>query len=299
MTIPADTDLDKYCALLRQPAAKTELAARSDLTVAAAGRYIDAVCNEARTGLRLLRWVGVSPSDRMLEVGAGGGLLSGFLKSRGYELVAIEPAEQGFERTSSLAAVIREATGVNAEIVTLAARDLDPRIHGFFDLIFSVNVIEHFQPLRENLDALAGLMSASGMQAHTCPNYRIPYEPHFGIALLPIAPHLTPYLGRRTLLSDTLWRSLNFITAADLISYAERCGLTIRFKDGAMGEALERLQAEPEFAARQPGALALVASFIRTFRSVALVKSLPATWVTPMTAILRRRTNVRQPQPAE
>jgi 2-polyprenyl-3-methyl-5-hydroxy-6-metoxy-1,4-benzoquinol methylase len=289
MTILADADLDKYCALLRQPAAKAELAARSDLTVAAATVYIDSVCNEAHTGLRLLRWAGLRPTDRVLEVGAGGGLLSGFLQSRGYEHVAIEPAEQGFERTSSLTAIVREATGVRADILPLSARDLGQRTHGLFDLIFSVNVIEHFQPLKENLDALPHLMSARGVQAHTCPNYRLPYEPHFGMALLPIAPQLTPYLGRRWLLSDRLWQSLNFITATDLVDYAKRFGLTIRFKDGAMGDALERLLMEPEFAARQPKALAQIAGVMRMARLNKLIKKLPATWVTPMTVMMRRK----------
>jgi hypothetical protein len=64
----------------------------------------------------------------------------------------------------------------------LEARELDPERH-----IFSVNIIEHFQPLDDNLDGLARVMKSNGVQVHTCPKYHVPYEP-------------------------PIWRSLNFIT---------------------------------------------------------------------------------------
>jgi SAM-dependent methyltransferase len=288
MSIPAEADLVAYCAPLRHPSAKTKLSALTGLTPAAAGRYIDSVCNEAQTGLRLLHWSGLRPADRVLEIGAGGGLLSGFLQSHGIDLVAIEPKAQGFEATPKLAAVIGAATGVSVDILPLSARDVEPRRHGLFDLIFSVNVIEHFQPLRENLDALTLLMTDRGMQLHTCPNYHVPYEPHYGLPLLPLAPHLTPYLGRRGLLSESVWQSLNFITATDLRAYAKRSGLSISFKQGTLGDALDRLRAEPEFAVRQPKFLQSVSTAMKTLGLIEIIKMLPATWVTPMTVILRR-----------
>ena len=288
MSIPADADLDRYCAPLKLPEAKAELAARTGLTIATASLYIDSVCNEAHTGLRLLRWSGLGLANRVLEVGAGSGLLSGFLQSSGVDLVAIEPTAEGFEATPELAAVIRTATGVSANVLPLSAREVEPCKHGQFDLIFSVNVLEHFQPLKENLDALTGLMGNCGRQVHTCPNYHVPYEPHYGVALLPLVPHLTPYLGRRRLLSEKVWRSLNFITAADLRAYAKRSRLTIDFKRGTLGEALDRLHAEPDFAARQPRFLYHAAHAMKITRLTDIIRELPTSWVTPMTVILRR-----------
>lgn len=288
MTLLSSVDLDNYCVALRQPSVRAELAARTGLSANAAGLYLDAICSEAQTGLRLLQWSGFRPPDRVLEVGAGGGLLSGFLQSRGVDLVAIEPTEQGFELTPKLAALVSAATGVSVEILPLSARGVRPEKHGLFNLIFSVNVIEHFQPMIENLDALTRLMARRGIQVHTCPNYHVPYEPHYGIALLPFSPHLTPHLGRRQLLSEGLWRSLNFITATDLLAYATRSGLAISFKQGALAEALDRLCAEPEFAARQPKFLSYAAKAIKALRLMRIVKNLPPTWVTPLTVILRR-----------
>jgi 2-polyprenyl-3-methyl-5-hydroxy-6-metoxy-1,4-benzoquinol methylase len=294
MDIPVEADLVGYCTRLRHPSAKAELSARIGWSITAASQYIDSVCNEAQTGLRLLRWSGLQPTDRVLEVGAGGGLLSGFLQSHGIDLVAIEPTVQGFEATPELAAIINAATGVSANILPMSAHDVELQRYGPFDLIFSVNVLEHFQPLNENLDALSFLMANGGAQVHTCPNYHVPYEPHYGMPLLPFAPHLTPYLARRRLLSENVWRSLNFITARDLRVYAKRCGLSISFKKGMLCDAFDRLCAEPEFAARQPKFLYHVAKAMKVSRLIETLSALPATWVTPMTVVLRRTHHLRR-----
>jgi len=288
MNILSEIDLDGYYAPLKEPSVHGELASRAGLSLDAARHYLDAICNEAHTALRLLHWAGLRPTDRVLEVGAGGGLLSGFLQSRGVDLLALEPAAQGFEATRQLATIVREATRISPNIYPLSARDVQPERFGFFDLIFSINVIEHFQPMNENLDALARLMADNGRQIHTCPNYHVPYEPHYGIPLLPLAPHLTPYLGCRRLLDESLWQSLNFITATDLRAYARRWGLTISFKPAALWEALNRLLVEPEFARRQPKFLYKVARLMKASRLESVIKRLPATAVTPMAVILRR-----------
>jgi 2-polyprenyl-3-methyl-5-hydroxy-6-metoxy-1,4-benzoquinol methylase len=278
--------LRAYSAPLLQPGARDDFAARAGKPADWASLYLSAVCNEAEAGLRLLEIAGVRPGIRLLEVGAGGGLLSGFLQSRGLEVVSIEPSANGFEVTPELTAVITAATTTPAAILPLAARELDRASHGAFDLIFSVNVIEHFQPLNENLDALARVMSRSGVQIHTCPNYRIPYEPHYAIPLLPFAPQYTPFMGNRR--SEGLWRSLNFITASELQRYAGKWNLSLTLRPGALGEAFERLCAEPAFAARHPPAFSLLASLFTSIGITVALKRLPPAWVTPMTAILRR-----------
>jgi hypothetical protein len=257
MSVLSATDLDIYCAPLLLPNAHTEFATHAGLSNETARLYLQAVCNEAQTGLRLLEWAGLQQNQRVLEVGAGGGLLCGFLQSRG-----------------------------TARILPLAARNLDPRKTGLYDMIFSVNVIEHFQPLSDNLDGLARVMDRGSVQVHTCANYRVPYDPHYGIALLPFAPQLTPFLGRRR--SESLWHSLNFITAADLRNYAKRFGLALSFRQGMLGEAIERLIDEAAFAARHPPILRTAAVVLKATGLTSILKNLPPQWVTPMTASLRR-----------
>ncbi len=288
MSVLSATNLDAFCAPLLQSGTAKALAAATTLSDDEARGYIASVCNEAHAGLRLLAWAGLRSGQRVLEVGAGGGLLTAYLQSHGVDLVAIEPVAPAFDVTPVLARVVRQAVGVDPQILPIAARDLQRDRNGAFDLIFSVNVIEHFQPMMENLDALAPVMVERGAQVHTCANYHLPYEPHYGIALVPFAPRLTPYLVRRDLRAEAVWRSLNFITASDLRAYAKRQGLEIAFKRGALGEALERLLQEPAFAARHPRLLSRVASALHRIGVTKLLRALPPTIATPMTVLLRR-----------
>src|ERR1700728_3437084 len=114
MNVLSSADLDIYCAPLLLPNAHAEFALQAGLSDETARFYLQAVCNEAQTGLRLLEWAGLQRNQRVLEVGAGGGLLCGFLQSRGVDIVGIEPTGGAFEATPKLAAFIAEATRVTA-----------------------------------------------------------------------------------------------------------------------------------------------------------------------------------------
>jgi SAM-dependent methyltransferase len=286
-------EFDCFSAEFRRDDYAAQLASEAGFSTQHAHLYLDAIVNEAHLALRLLKQVHLDVNNRVLEVGAGAGLLTAFLQSRGCNLVAIEPVDDGFEATPTLSRIVRESTGISPRILRLEARELDCASHGLFDLIFSINVIEHFQPLDANLAGMARVLSPTGVQIHTCPNYSVPYEPHFGIPLLPFAPHLTVGLWRRELRNNPLWRSLNFITATDLRDYAAQNGLEAVFARGAMGQALRRLRREPEFAARHPALLRWMAEIAQHTGLTMLLEHLPAALATPMTVVLRPRSPVR------
>jgi len=288
MTGLSAADFDCFAAGLQDPASAARLAAETGLPSDHACIYLAAMAGEAHVALRLLERGGLRPGHRVLEVGAGAGLLTAYLQSRGLDLVAIDPGGAGFPATPALARIAQETTGVAPRIWPLAARELDPASHGLFDLIFSVNVIEHFQPLDENLAGLARVMSSDCVQVHTCPNYIVPYEPHYRIPLVPFAPRLTPYVWRWTMRNEPLWSSLNFITSADLRAYAARHGLALTFESGTMAAALQRLLDEPAFSDRHPPLLRRAAGIAAQIGLIALVRKLPAKVATPMTVRLRR-----------
>jgi cyclopropane fatty-acyl-phospholipid synthase-like methyltransferase len=282
------TAFDAFSSSLRQPSSVSRLIAEAGLSPDQARISLAAVASEARVGLRLLGWAALRPGHRVLEVGAGAGLLTAFLQSRGVDLAAIEPIEPGFEATSVLTRIVRDTTGVEPRIWPLEARELDPERHGLFDLIFSVNVIEHFQPLDDNLAGLARVMKSDGVQAHTCPNYHVPYEPHYSIPLVPFAPTLTTRIWRGDLRDQPIWRSLNFITSSHLRLYAARHGLAVTFQRGTMGAAVKRLHEDAAFADRQPSFLRRVARLASRGRLLRLLGSVPPGLATPMTVLLRR-----------
>jgi 2-polyprenyl-3-methyl-5-hydroxy-6-metoxy-1,4-benzoquinol methylase len=281
-------ELEVFFTPLHKASAAAVVAERIGCSRSRARHLLRNLCGEARAGLMLLDWAGVQPGWRILEVGAGGGLLTAFLQSSEFDVVAIDPAGQGFELSPSLARAVAEILGVAPRILHLAASELDRRQIGTFDLIFSVNVIEHLQPMDTNLDGLARVMAGNGSQVHTCPNYRVPYEPHFGIPLIPLAPWATPYFGRRTLLQDKLWRSLNFITVSDLRAYAKRHRLKILFRSGTIAEAMNRLLHEPAFAGRHPTVLRRAARLAQITGLNSLLAKLPPIAATPMTVRLWR-----------
>jgi SAM-dependent methyltransferase len=289
-------DFDDFSATLRRDlvAYAAELASAANLSEIHAESYLGSIINEASLALRLLTGTQLT-GRRVLEVGAGAGLLTAFLQSRGIELVAIEPIGSGFGATATLRQIVRKSTGIDPNILPLEARQLNPTDHGLFDVIFSINVVEHFQPFKPNMAGLERVMSSRGLQIHTCPNYFVPYEPHFGIPLLPFAPHLTIRLWRRDLRDNPLWHSLNFVTAGAFRRFADRHGLEVAFESGAMARTLRRLQDEPAFSARQPAALVRVASIANRCGLTNLLEQVPPGLATPLTATLRRKSKHRGP----
>lgn len=243
-----------------------------------------AIVSEARMALDWLEAEQAPLTGRVLEIGAGSGLLASVLRARGVDVVAIEPVGEGFAFTDAVQAELASILGMRAVAPLRApAEALNPDPHGRFDLIFSINVLEHMRPLHPNLDGMARVLAPGGVMIHTCPNYTFPYEPHYRMPLLPGAPALTPYLGKPRLRHEPLWRSLNFITAGDVKRFAGRHGLSAKLAAGKLAEAIERTQSDLAFASRHRGAPAVAIAMVRKLGLTPLLRRLPAEWVTPMT----------------
>jgi 2-polyprenyl-3-methyl-5-hydroxy-6-metoxy-1,4-benzoquinol methylase len=244
------------------------------------------LASEARLACRLLATLKPTRAARMLEVGAGAGVVAAFLFEQGADLLAIEPAASGFERFEPVRVLLAERAPMPM-IEPLTADQLDPATHGLYDVIFSVNVLEHMQPLEPNLDALAAVLAPGGRMIHTCPNYRVPYEPHFRIPLVPGRPALTRLVARRAS-RDPIWKSLNWIGAGDIVRFADRHGLELRFLPGQLAAALHRLRYDEAFARRQHGPIVTVLRLADASGLARLLARLPPAWMTPMTFVVRK-----------
>ena len=231
------------------------------------------LASEARLACRLLATLQPTSRTRILEVGAGAALVTAFLHRQGADVLAIEPG--GFGPAAAIRAQLV------APVEPIAADQLDPARHGRFDLIFSVNVLEHMRPLGPNLDGMASVLAPGGRMLHTCPNYRVPYEPHFRIPLVPVRPALTRHLARRAG-RDPVWQTLNWITAGDVRRFARRHELDVRFWPGQALAALDRLADDPAFAERQRGLVRVLAHS----GAARLLARLPPAWQTPITFTL-------------
>ena len=122
---------------------------------------------------------------------------------------------------------------------------------------------------------------------HLCPNYTIPYEPHFGLPLVPLMPSALT-LVRPDLKNNKLWRSLNFVTSGDILRYARECGLVVEFLPGMMLRAFERLRVDSVFRERQTGIATTLFAILERVHLLSFIGRLPYWLATPMLFECRR-----------
>jgi len=259
----------------------------SQRTGTPAARHLANIASEARLGLDLLSRPPVGPlrpDQRVLEVGAGSGVLASIMRSQGIDVTALEPLIPGFDFFGAIRDELRERAPQSLALLDhRTAQELDPVKDGRFDRIFSINVVEHCKPLDEALTAMASVLAPGGMMIHTCANYRVPYDPHFRLPLVPFAPRATARLLPR-LAGDPIWQSLNFVTAGDMRRIARRTGLTVTFTPGVLADVTNRLKHDRAFAERQ-GWAGRFAGMLARARILGLINHLPPTWLTPMVAV--------------
>jgi 2-polyprenyl-3-methyl-5-hydroxy-6-metoxy-1,4-benzoquinol methylase len=266
------------------------LSERCNLPVDYVRLLLDTYCNEARVGLGLIE-PSLEPGLRVLEVGSGIGLLASTLAAEGVDIVGVEPGAAGFGFMPALASIVSAHAGSPPPFAALpiGVAELDPDTHGRFDLIYSVNVLEHLMELDAAVAAMSRVLAPGGAMVHMCPNYAAPYEPHFTMPLIPGAPRLTKYLfPKRVRLYPGLWEELNFITAGRLRRLARRNALQISFDRGTTGEMVRRILTDPILARRQGRLVRLAATIVRASGALAIVDRIPPSLATPMTARLSR-----------
>lgn len=208
-----------------------------------AERFLPTLEGEAKLGLKLIE-PHLRPGMRVLEVGAGMGLLSSYLQTLNVDITALEPGLGGFGVSTALPTAVNFT---NLRRLDIPAQDLESQP---YDLIYSINVLELIPDLRGALQGMKRVMAGDGKMIHTCPNYLVPFEPHFDIPLIPLVPRLTAMFVPRLKVSE-LWKSRNFVTVPQVSSMARSLGQETEFKQGVLHEAFRRLETDAAFRERQ------------------------------------------------
>jgi SAM-dependent methyltransferase len=245
---------------------------------------------EAIFGMRLLSKFTLE--GRILEVGSGPGMLIAWLHMNGVNITGIEPSELGFEFNLQIQNAIWEYYKLPGNLILdLVAEGLDPAIHGKFDLIYSVNVIEHLLP--ENIELaftkIKNILAEDGMIHHHCPNYIIPFDPHYGLPLVPMFPQL---IGKiKGVANQNLWKSINFITLPQVKKVASAIGMEVSFQQKVMKETFLRLEEDKEFAERHVS-LAKIYPILKKLGIINFFGLIPPILCTPMSfTLLHKGTN--------
>lgn len=285
-----DSDLDAFLQRFRDDALIERIAKRLEMDLGLVRTRIETYLNETRIGLDVASR-GLRPGIRILEVGAGLGLLSLFLCEQGFDVVALEPVGTGYDFFSVAGEEIRNFSGPGTlEWLPIGVEELDPASHGIFDFIFSVHVIEHVPDLDAAFRAMSAVLAGDGLMVHLCPNYAVPYEPHFGIPLVPGAPKATAKLFHSRIQRDRpeRWPSLNFVTLRRVRHLARANRLTVEFERGMLHDFLTRIERDAIYASRhRRGALGVVYEGLRRVHLLGATRKLPPSAATPMLFTMR------------
>ncbi|MCS3798383.1 class I SAM-dependent methyltransferase [Niastella sp. OAS944] len=242
---------------------------------------------EAVFGMRLLSKFTLE--GRILEVGSGPGMLVAWLHMNGVNITGIEPSEIGFEFNLQIQNAIWDYYKLPGNLILdLIAEDLDPAVHGKYDLLYSVNVVEHLLPKNIELafNKFKSVLADGGMMLHHCPNYVIPFEPHYGLPLVPGFPQL---IGKiKGVSKEGLWRSLNFITLPKVKKIASNIGMDVSFQQKGMKDTFLRLEEDKEFAERH-ATLVKIYPLLKKVGFISFLGLLPPVISTPMSFTLLQK----------
>jgi len=218
-------------------------------------------------------------------VGSGSGILCAFLHKEGFKIVGLEPTETGFGHMAALSAFVRSSPTISE---TLDLRDwsierLEEEDPSEFDFIFSFHVLEHVEDLESLFGSMSRVLSPDGEMFHLCPNYIVPYEPHFGVPIVYMFPQMTERVfPKKVAAARELWESLNYVTAFDLVRLCRDNGLTCSFENGIMAKYTMRAAVDSEFRSRHKGVIGWLTKVLNANFLKRLANSAPPKFSTPM-----------------
>ncbi|MEI6096622.1 MAG: methyltransferase domain-containing protein [Gammaproteobacteria bacterium] len=200
----------------------------------------------------------LSRGSHLIEIGSGIGLLALYLASIGFEVTAFEPQSSGFNQMNEMRSHIStnwKPTAPQVEFIE-ATLDQETKIVKHADYIFAINVIEHVHDY-ENL--IANAIKAKTPEATLriiCPNYSIPYEPHFNIPII-FTKRITKFIFGRKIRdskipnSEDFWKDLSWPTQRGLKKMLKSSGWSFEFSHDATREYLTRSLTDSDFVFRK------------------------------------------------
>jgi len=129
---------------------------------------------------------------------------------------------------------------------------------------------------------MAGVLEQKGKMRHACPNYTIPYEPHYAV---PVFRHFRQLSARLFLPKNAdmeIWNSLNFITCGQIRGFCKTRNLACKFEKSLLYKAFQRIHDDPVFQQRHQGVISSIANLVVKTPFKQLIRNIPAGLSTPM-----------------
>ena len=154
----------------------------------------------------------IKKGSAVVEIGSGTGLLSMYVASLGYKVYSFEPQSSGFKDMLEMKELLKECWESDFPIANFIN---DYYSESYFkeneviDYFIAVNVIEHIPNYPELIQNVKKKMNNNSIFRIICPNYLIPYEPHFDIPIF-FNKKSTLFLLRNKILNSGLTEPLEF-----------------------------------------------------------------------------------------
>jgi|GEM_PF-2385187 len=163
---------------------------------------------------------------RVLDLGAGLGKLSVEAALHGAQPVAVEPGHGLGEIISERLA--SEKTRLRGAVVAATGEQL-PFRDGCFDIVISLQVLEHVRNPYEVVQEAFRVLKPGGSFYLTCENYLSFWEPHYNVAWLPLMPKPLGsfYLRLRGRSPEFLNTSITYTTFPSIRSMLKRSGFNL------------------------------------------------------------------------
>lgn len=225
----------------------------------------------------------------VLEIGAGCGFVSAVLSLFGCKVTSIEPSCGIFSYHGKIAHALFENLGIHHNIIDSTIENINKSKIGTFDFIFSINVLEHVNSVKNAFDKMSVLLHDDGYMMHVCPNYCIPYEPHLGIVLIPFIPSVTSYIlfpKTKKVLKEI---NINFINYCTIQHLAKKYNLIVSFEKDVVYSMFTRFLYDTKFKERQSGIPYKLFILLNRLGLLHLTKLLPPWLQTPMIFFMKKK----------
>lgn len=221
---------------------------------------------------------------KVAEIGSGIGLLAMLISLEVDEIYGYEPSSAGFQEVNQANRTISDSSTHNAIFV----EDFFSRNRGMFDLIYSVNVLEHTSEWRKIVKDAIESLNFGGQLVLIFPNYTFPYEPHYNIPIIG-GKKLTKRLFRNQIENSQIndpeghWADLSFPKYTELKKVLkDRSDLDVEFSKELMFGYLTRLGKDVQFEARKKGAFLVLAKVLKRLKIMRLIIRILPTRLQPV-----------------
>ena len=200
----------------------------------------------------------VASGSYLVEVGSGVGLLAMNLAAKGFEVTAFEPQANGFTDMNKICDHITANWPGAIPQVDFRDTSIDnsTQLDRPADYVFAINVIEHVPDYRVLISDAIKLKTSNGFMRIICPNYAIPYEPHFELPVI-FNKSLTWRIFNRRILNSPMdnprefWQDLSWPSQRRLKKTLEELNVNAEFSRDATNLYINRALSDTTFLDRK------------------------------------------------